>query len=519
MVQDNVKFITLWVMCLTLFMTSLGDTVMNIALPSIQTSLAANVSGLQWILNAYNLPTVSLALTSGGLENIYGRKRIFLAGLVIFTIASLLCGLASNPEILIAGRILQGIGAAAVLTGSLSILTDTFPNPKEKAKAIGIWSGISGIALVAGPVVGGLAVDTLGWQSIFFLNLPFGAIGFVLTDRVVKEVITPGKRNLDVPGLLLSIVFLATLTYALTESNTGVGQSSLIIWLLGIAGLSLTAFLIVESQSSQPMLPLSLFINPTFTAVNVVSILVSFTFISLVFSLSLFLQQVQGYSAVQAGIGFLPMNGAFVLACIVSGWFIARLGWRFTISMGLIAAGVTSLSFIRASADIEYAAIVWPLVVAGFGGGLGLAPLAAAAMTAAPPSKAGIASAIVNTSSNLGNLLGIALQGTILAHWLALDLARSLSAWNLPSNLQERLIAYALHGGTKVPRDLPASISASVWHQVFSQAFVSGLHAVILIASVALLVGALLILAFVPPSFKTKSDLGKAAMSRDRPKE
>jgi MFS family permease len=310
-------------------------------------------------------------------------------------------------------------------------------------------------------------------------------------------------------------VFLASLAYALTEGHTAVWELPLIAWLLMIAGISLVAFLVFESRTTHPMLPLNLFNEPAFAVANFVLVLLCFTSISLLFIFSLFLQQVQGYSAVGAGMRFLPLNAAFVIACIVSGWFAARLGDRFTILMALTLASVTTFSFMGITADTEYGAILFPLVLSGFGGGLALATLSARAMNSATPTEAGIVSAVVNTSPSLGNVLGIAIQGTILAHWLALDLARSLSGWNLPSNLQERLIADALHGGTKVPSDLPAGISASVWHQVFSQAFVSGLHAVILIASVALLVGALLILAFVPSSFKTKIDLNKAEMSCD----
>lgn len=501
----RVKAITLTTMAFVLFMANLDDTVMNVALPKIQTSLGSGVSELQWILNAYTLSAASLILTSGTLGDIYGRKRVFLGGLVVFTIASVVCGLAPSLGILIAGRALQGIGAAALVTITLSILTDTFPEPKERAKALGIWAGVSGLALVAGPVLGGLLVDTVGWQSVFFLNVPLGAIAFVVSSRVVRESKNQSKQRLDVPGLVLSIILLASLTYALTEGNAGVWRSPLIVWLLAVAGLSLLGFLIIESHSSHPMLPLHLFNNPTFAVVNVVSVLVFFTLVSLLFIFSLFLQQVQGYSAAAAGLRFLPLNGAFVIASVVSGWFATRLGWRFTITAGLLLAGVTTLSFVRISADTEYGAIMWILVLSGFGGGLTLAPLTAAAMSTVLPTQAGIASGVLNTSNRLGGVLGIALQGTILTQWLASDLKRSLMAWGLPSNLQDRLIADALHGGVNVHSDLPASISPLAWEQAINNAFVSGLHAAVFVASVALLGGAFLILAFVPPTFNRRS--------------
>ncbi|MBE9037437.1 MFS transporter [aff. Roholtiella sp. LEGE 12411] len=506
--QSRVQAITLGAMCFAMFMTNLDDTVINVALPKIQMSLGSGVSGLQWILNAYTLPAASLVLTSGTLGDIYGRKRVFLTGLVIFTIASIICGFAPNLNILIAGRVLQGIGAAALIPISLSILTHTFPEPKEQAKAIGLWSAVSGLALVAGPLVGGLLVDSLGWQSIFFLNVPLGAIAFAISSRVVP-VINPKKQSLDLPGLVLSIVFLAALTYTLTESNNGIWQSPLVVWLLTIAGLSFVAFLVVESYSSHPMLPLHLFRNPTFTVVNFVSILLFFTIISLLFIFSLFLQQVQGYSAAAAGVRFLPMNAAFVTASLFSGWIAARLGWRFTMTTGLILASIATLLFTQINADTEYAKILWSLMLSGFGSGLTLPPLTAAALNSAPSSKAGIASALLNMSTRIGGVLGIAIQGTILTQWLTLDLKRSLMSWNLPYNLQERLIADALHGGAKVPSDLPTNISLLAWHQAFGNAFVSGLHAAVLVASVALLVGAILILVFVPSTFNQSSTYKK----------
>ncbi|MCU0534540.1 MAG: MFS transporter [Hydrococcus sp. Prado102] len=498
-IQNRTKAIALAAMCLALFMTNLDDTVMNVALPKMQTSLDSTLSGLQWILNAYSLPLASLVLPSGTLGDIYGRKRVFLSGLVIFTIASAICGFAPNLGILIAGRIIQGIGAAALIPGSLSLVADTFPDPHERTKAIGIWCAVSGLALLAGPTFGGLLIDTLGWQSVFFLNLPLGVITFRIASRFVKETAQPSKRSLDVPGLLLSIIFLASFVCALTDGNTGGLQSPLIIWLYAIAGLSFVSFLYVESRSSNPILPLHLFKNPTFTVVTVVQVLVFFTLVSLLFVFSLFLQQVQGYSAAEAGLRFVPLNGTFVIASFVSGWFAARLGWRFTIATGTVMAGVAAFSLSRIAFDTDYGDIWGNLVLSGFGVGLTLSPLAAAAMSSVPPNKAGIASAILNTGTRIGSVLGITIQGTIFTQRLVSDFARSLSTWNLPSNLQEQLIADALHGAIKIPADLPANISVQAIHEAFSKAFVSGVHSTVLVASIALLAGAFLIVVFVPP--------------------
>jgi EmrB/QacA subfamily drug resistance transporter len=516
--RGRVTAIALGAICLATFMTNFDSTVVEVALPRFQASLGIDMSGLQWILNAYNLPVVCLLLTSGTLGDIYGRKRVFLAGMLLFTIASIICGLSPNLEILLVGRTLQGIGAAILIPLSLTILAVMFPDPRERAKAIGLWSAVSALALVAGPALGGLLIDTLGWQSVFFLNIPLGVFAFRMIARSVEEGKNLTKPKLDLAGLVFSIILLASFTCLLMEGSKGIWLSTHIFWVLGITIFSLLAFWVIESRSHHPMIPLWLFKNSTFTIANIIPVLVFFASTSLLFIFGLFLQQVQGYSVTGTGIIFMPMNVAIIVASFVSGWIAARLGWRFPCISGLTLACVSVFSLAQTGLDTESRDVLWQLILSGFGGGLTIAPLASAAINAVPPIQEGIASAIFNISIYLGSILGISLQGTVFSLSLTSNLNRSLSAWNLPSNLQERLIADALHGGTKVPSDLPVGISASVWHQVFSQAFVSGVHAAVLIASVALLVGVLLILAFVPPSFKGRRETF-GSRCHERPKE
>ncbi len=347
-------------------------------------------------------------------------------------------------------------------------------------------------------MIGGLLVDVFGWQSTFFMNIPFGAIAFWITTRYVNEAQHKRRRYIDLPGLILSVVVLAALTYALIEGNTQTWRSPLILGLFAIAGVSFVTFLIVEFRSTHPLLPINLFKNPSFSVVNGVHVLVMFTFISSLFIFSLFLQQVQGYSAIAAGVRFLPLNGAFVVALLISGWLAARVGWRLTMTVGLTLAGLATLSFVGLRADTEYGTMMWMLIVSGFGGGLTLPPLAAVAMSVAPPSQAGIASAVLNTTNRLGGILGVALQGTILMQRQAAELVRSLSAWNLPSNLQNQLIAEVLRNGAKLPANLPANINPSKLQHAIHNAFVSGLHATVVVAGIALLIGALLVWAFIP---------------------
>jgi MFS transporter, DHA2 family, methylenomycin A resistance protein len=496
--HSSIQALTLVAMCLALFMTNLDDTVVNVALPKIQSSFGVPLSGLQWVLNAYTLPLASLVLPSGAAGDVYGRKRIFLVGLVLFIVASLVCGFAPTLSILIAGRVLQGIGAAALIPGSLVLLVDAFSDLNDRTKAIGVWCAVSGLALIAGPALGGLLVDTLGWQSIFFLNLPLGIITFWLTLRFVQELHRSRQRRLDLPGIVLSILFLSTITYALTENHSGAWVFPLFVGFLIVAGVSLAAFIMIETRSPNPMLPLHLFKIPTFTIVTVVQVLVFFTIVSLLFIFSLFLQQVQGYSATEAGLRFLPLNGAFIAASFVSGWLAARLGWRVTIATGLIGAGIATLSFIQINPDTEYSAIWGKLLLSGFGGGLTLSPLAAAAMSSVSSAQSGIAAALLNTSTRLGSVLGITIQGNILEWRLTSHLTDSLMTWNLPSTVRDQIIAQALQNVAEISGDLPSNISLPALQQVIRQSFVSGVHATVMTASLCLLTGAALILIFVP---------------------
>ena len=503
---NHTKVITLGAMCLALFMTNFEGTAMDVALPQMQKNLGANVTGLQWILNAYLLPVASLILASGKLGDIFGRRRIFLLGLTLFTIASTICGFAPNLELLIAGRVLQGIGAAAVIPLSLTIVTATFPDLKERTKAIGIWSAVSALAMVAGPGLGGLLVDVLGWQSIFLSNVPLGVMTLILTSRGVKEDRDLPKQQLDVPGLVLSITAIASLTYVLTQGSNGTWLSPPMIGLLIMAGLSFLGFWLVESRSSHPIIPLSLLRNQTFAAIISTQTLVFFASGGMFFILSLFLQQVQGYSAATTGLCFLPMNGAIILAAFTSGWVAARFGWRFPIISGLVMASIAILSLTHTHVDTKYEEILWYLVLSGFGAGLTIAPLATAGMNSVLPDQEGIASAVSSMSIQFGGILGIAIQGTILSQRLSFKLRQSLTEWNVPPDLQDKVITDTLHNLAKVPNDIPSTLSPLVLHQEIRNAFVSGLQVTLFVAGLAMLLGIVFILLLVPSKLKSRSE-------------
>ncbi|MBV6625909.1 MAG: MFS transporter [Rivularia sp. (in: Bacteria)] len=493
----KLKTISLIGLCIALLMISFDDTVVNIALPKIQAGLNLDVWQLQWVLTANALPAASLVMSTGRLGDIYGHKKIFLCGLIAFFIGSLICGLAPNLEILIVGRALQGMGDAALLQASLTIIADTFPKDDEKAKAISIWTAASGVALVSGPVIGGFLVDNFGWGSIFFINLPLSILVFWLISTVVKEVKNDNKQAVDLPGFIFSIIFLASLVYALTES-VKISHLNVLLF-LGISGFSLLVFLLIESRSRNPMLPLSLFRNITFTTVNFVSVLVFFTLVGLLFVFSLFLQEVQGYSPASAGLRFLPFNGAFITASLVSGWLVARMDSRKTITVGLILGCIATLIFFGIDAQSEYRTIMGGFIVFGFACGLTIPPMSTVAMSSVSKSQAGIASAIHGTCNRIGWILGITLQGNILTQYLSADFRQTLVSWGIPSNHanHDKLIADALHNSRLVPEELPVSISQSTYIEGVNRAFVSGFHAVVLVACLALIFGTVLVVKFV----------------------
>ena len=329
-------------------------------------------------------------------------------------------------------------------------------------------------------------MEVLGWQSVFLLNLPLGIVVFVLTQRFIPVRPTLAAQPLDLPGMGLSILLLASLASALTE-----GRSP---WLLLVTMLSLISFVVVESRSRHPMLPLSLFKNATFTVMSLVNGLFFFTLVSSLFIFSLFLQQIQGYSAADAGLRFLPLNGAFVFSSLVSGWLATRFGLYRTITAGLVLVGAATLSFVSINAATEYGTIAWKLVLSGLGGGLALPSLASAAIGAAPSRQAGISAAILNTTTRLGGILGIALQGAVLSQQMTSNLRQRLLELPLSPQLQHQILVDALQYISTAPQDLPANVAFGPIQDAIHSSFVSGLHATALAGGLMVLMGSVMIL-------------------------
>jgi len=388
----------------------------NVAAPAIQRDLGVGLSELEWIVAGYALSFAALMLTGGKLADMMGRRRIFVLGIVIFTAASFLCGIASSSEVLIGARVLQGVGAALMNPATLSIITATFP-PRERGTAIGIWAGVSALALAIGPLVGGLLTQHVGWEWIFFVNIPVGIVGIAASYLFIDESKDMShEQRLDLPGLLTSGIGLFALTYGLIEANTYGWTSGRILGAFAVAVVSLVAFVLLERHQRLPMLDLSLFRSGTFTGANLVVLLVAFAMFGIFLFLSLYLQNVLGYSAVQTGAAFLPMTILIILIAPIAGRATDRIGsrWLMTVGMTLIGGQLLYLSTI--SVDTSYWDILPALLVGGVGMALTMTPSAAAAIRSVPVDKSGVGSAVLNSFRQVGGSIGIAVMGAIVAH-------------------------------------------------------------------------------------------------------
>ena len=503
--SDRRKLLSLGACCFGLSMVMLDNTVVNVAVPSVQRDLGASVSGLQLVLDAYVLVFASLLLTAGSLGDRYGRKRVFLTGLVVFTVGSALCGVAPNLPALVGARAVQAVGGAALLPSSLAVLAATFPDPKERVQAIGLWSGVSASALAAGPVVGGLLVDSFGWRSVFYVNLPVGVAAFGVAGRIMTESRNPAASRLDLPGLLLAVVALACLTYALIEGNARGWGSPLIVGLLATGCLGLVAFLLVERRRREPMLALRLFRQPAFSSANIVALLVGFALLGFVFFNTLYFQAVQGYSPLQAGLRSLPNTLAVVVMAPIAGRLASRFSYRVPVVAGLLLAAAALLLLTRIEVDTPYASLWWRLAMLGAGLGLTISPVTAAAVAAMPGAQAGVASALTNTSRQVGGALGIAVLGAVATGRFTAALPGRLAPLGLPASVAERIEAAA---GQAVGTAPPGPAGAPAVRRAVAAAFVTGIHGSYLLAGLALAGGALIALAWLRPAREAAEPAG-----------
>jgi EmrB/QacA subfamily drug resistance transporter len=412
--EESRKWLTLAAVSFGLFMIMLDNTVVNVALPSIQSDFRADLSELQWIVTGYALTFAALMLIGGKVADAYGRRLVFVVGIAVFTLASLGCGLAESSEQLIAARILQGVGAALMNPATLSIIAATFP-PRERGTAIGIWAGVSALALAIGPLVGGLITEHLDWSWIFFVNVPVGVVAIAASFLFIDETRDETHERLDLPGLATSGLGLFALTYGLIEANTYGWTSGRIVGAFAVAAVSLGAFVLLERHQRAPMLPLELFRNRTYTGANLVVLLVALAMFGVFFFMSLYMQTILGYSAVQTGAAFLPMTILIILVAPIAGRTTDRIGSRGLMTAGMILIALQLLYFSRLGIDTTYWTLLPAFVIGGIGMALTMTPSAAAATRNVPVDKAGVGSAVLNSARQVGGTLGIAVMGAIVA--------------------------------------------------------------------------------------------------------
>jgi EmrB/QacA subfamily drug resistance transporter len=471
-------------MCFALFMVMLDNTVVNVALPSIQRDFDASLSALQWTVNAYTLSFAVLLVTGGRLGDIFGRRKVFLFGVVLFALASATIGFAPTEGWLIASRALQGVGAAFMMPGSLSILTNAFP-PEERGKAIGMWAGVSAIALALGPLVGGWLTESVSWRAIFFLNLPVAAGAVAVTLFAARESRDESAgRRVDVPGILAMTVALTALVLALVEGNAWGWGSAGVLGLLALAVAASVAFAAIERRAPVPIVDFEAFASKSFLGANVVAFMLSFAMLAMFFFLALYMQNILGYSPLEAGIRFLPSTVVIVFAGPIAGRLSDRMGPRPLMTAGLIVTAASLFWQSRIDVDSGYGDL-WPaFILMGLGMGLTMSPMSAAAMNAVHRSKAGVASGTLAMSRMVGGTFGVAALGALVATVGRADIEDSLPG--LPADARERVVEGL--GGSSAALDGAPDVVVQAAHAAFVDALAMGLT----VASVATLGAAIL---------------------------
>ncbi len=458
------RALTVLVVTLAQFMAVMSTSMVPVALPAIGRHLDASTTSLEWIVDAYVIVYASLLVAGGVLSDRRGRKGMFMSGVTVYGAGALIAGVAPSVGWLLTGRVIQGLGPAIVTPTSLAIISATFDEPRERAAAIGIWSSGSGLALAVGPAVGGLLIDAIGWRAVFLLNVPLAVAAVSLGFRFVPVVPrSRATRRFDWVGALLITTGVGLLTFGLIEGPARGWGSGLILGAFVVSVCALVVFVVWERRHEAPLIDVSLFARAPFTVANVAGLTVFFAFIGAIVYLSAYFQQVQGRSALGAGLAVLPVGIGFFLGAQLSGRLVGRMGPRLPMVLGLGLCGVAMVALVRLRAGSSIGAVWWDLAVVGLGGGLSLTPMTAVAMAAVRAERAGMASAIHNSMRQVGQALGVAVLGSLVYAGVA--------------------------GGAGGGGRLVGPSAGS---------FVDGLHYAVVVSGASLLVAAVLAVALIP---------------------
>ncbi|MGB3307085.1 MAG: MFS transporter [Thermomicrobiales bacterium] len=496
--NENAKWFVLMATCVALFMAILDNLVVNVAIPTISEDLSPSASQLQWIVSAYTLVFASVQITAGGLGDRLGRKRMFLFGVAIFTATSGLAAFVNSTETLILARAVQGFGGAFIMPLSLSLVSQAFPE-EERAKALGIWSAIMASGLAFGPIVGGLIVEYWSWHWIFLINVPIGIIALVLGSAVIRESKDDsGRAVTDIPGTVLVTAAIGLLTWGLIDAGErGWGDNRVLLSLLGSA-IVFAAFIVVELRSANPMVPLGFFKSATFTVANIDSFVIAFMISGVAFSMTLYFQNVHGYSPMRSGLTMLPMVICMMVVSPFAGALVKRLGTSKLITLGMVITGGASFLFLRASASATFLDMVPAFMVMGIGNALIMAPMTTAVINSVESSKTGVASAVNGAVRETGFAFGVALLGSIMNQTYqdrfeangAIAAMRATGDQALGGMLDviARGINYAGHviDNPLLFPGVPADIAASI-REASAEAFVAGMDQAFVLSGIVMI--------------------------------
>ena len=432
-----------------LFLTFLDNTVASAVLTSVQAKLHANVSQLQWVVGGYALAFASLMLMFGALGDNFGRKRLMLIGVGIFCSGSIVCAISVNPSELVIGRIIMGIGAAASEPATLSMIRHIYPDHKARARALGAWAAVSGLALAMGPVIGGILVGIWSWRAVFWFNLLFGALALLVAAIALPESVNDLRKKVDFAGFFFAAVILGTATFACIQGELSGYESGWVITLFIVSFLTIPIFYLAEKGAKNPMLEMGFFRRKSFTGSAFIAFASYFSIFSIFFFVALYLEVVVSVSAYGLATDFLPLLGGIVVASLFSGRWVGRVGSRVPMTAGCLLAGLgVILTFAVIGPGVDLTTLGWTMGLAGIGFGIIIVPVNATALSSLPAANSGMASSAVNTSRELGAVAGVAILGSIVNGQLTVNLTARLIQIGIPAAFRHEIITAVTTGQT-----------------------------------------------------------------------
>ena len=502
------RWIALAFLGISLLIISLDNTVLNVALPSIANDLGASASGLQWIVDAYVLVFASLLLTMGTISDRVGRKKVLQVGLVLFGTGSLMAALSTSTGMLIGFRAFQGIGAAIIMPSTLSILTATFRNPAERARAIAIWAGIFGLGIGVGPVIAGVLLDHFHWSSVFLINIPVVAIALVGGYLFMEDSRDETASWPDIPGVALSIAGLFAVVYGIIKAGENSWSTSEVLWSMSTGAVLLAIFVLWERRTQTPMLPLTFFKNMSFTGANIALTLVMFSMFGSMFFMSQYFQSVQGYTPFQAGLRVLPMAPVMLVMSINSARVAFRIGTKLTVSLGIFMAAIGTFYIYRITeVNTAYWEILIGMLITSGGMGMAMSPATNSIMGSLPLRKAGVGSAMNDTTRQVGGALGVAILGSIMntTYVHTVDKLSHNPGPALPEPVLHA-IRSSIQGAHIAAERIPDPAISQRIVDTANTGFVSGMTDAFLVAAIIMVVASLVTLAILPSQVRPAAE-------------